>query len=224
MSRAPHRNSRSWLALGLGALSLGTGLAWMLASEWGVAPLDAFIAGSAELTGLTVGMLIVLLSVLFVAAAWMLGSRPAIGTPIVFVEVGLVVDLWTIVIFDALGLAPDDWSVATRVAVWVSGFLLFSAGVAATLASNLGASPYDQFVRVVHEKFGISMAISRLVFDGVVLVIALVIGGAWGVGTVAILILMPLALRWAIPVLHPWIHDEFTQEEDEITLGGASNR
>jgi uncharacterized membrane protein YczE len=206
MPRAPHRIRRSWLALLLGAFSLGTGLAWMLAAAWGVAPLDAFIAGASELTGLTIGTVIIVISLFFVAAAWLLGSRPGIGTPIAFVGVGVVVDVWNIVIFDALSWMPADWAVAARVVTWIVGFALFAGGVIATLASDLGANPYDQIVRVVHEKFGISLALSRLAFDGVILLGAFLIGGAWGVGTVAILVLMPIAMGSLTPRLRGWVH------------------
>ncbi len=214
MARAPHRNSRSWLALVLGAVILGTGLSWMLAADWGVAPLDAFIAGASELTGLTIGTVIILISLFFVAAAWLLGSRLGVGTPIAFVGVGVVVDLWTIGIVDVLGWEPDSWPVATRIAVWVVGFALFAGGVVATLASDLGANPYDQIVRVVHEKFHISLALSRLAFDGVILVAAFLIGGAWGAGTVAILVLMPLAMGSLTPVFRRWVHREQVVKAD----------
>lgn len=222
MPRAPHRNHRSWLALLLGALSLGTGFAWMLAAEWGVAPLDAFIVGMSELTGLTVGTVIILISLFFVAAAWLLQSRPGIGTPIAFVSVGVVVDLWNVVIFDVLGWTPADWSIAARVATWIIGFALFAGGVIATLASDLGANPYDQIVRVVHEKFGISLAFSRLAFDGVILVGAFLIGGAWGAGTVAILILMPIAMGWLTPRFRDWVHALHDDEpESPIVVEGS---
>lgn len=226
MPGKPHRNGRSWLALVLGALSLGTGLAWMLAADWGVAPLDAFIAGSSELTGLTIGTLIVIISVFFLAAAWLLGSRPGIGTPIAFVGVGVVVDLWNIVIFDALNWTPADWPIAVRIVTWVVGFGLFAGGVVATLASDLGANPYDQIVRVVHEKFGISLALSRLAFDVVILIGAFFIGGAWGVGTVAILVLMPLAMGSLTPIFRRWVHAHHSQRESDeaartSTAGGA---
>lgn len=225
MPRAPHRNRRSWIALVLGAFALGTGLAWMLAAEWGVAPLDAFIAGSSELTGLTIGTLIILISLFFVAAAWLLGSRPGIGTPIAFVGVGVVVDVWNLVIFDALAWAPAEWPVAARVVTWVIGFALFAGGVVATLASDLGANPYDQIVRVVHEKFGISLALSRLAFDAVILAGAFLIGGAWGVGTVTILILMPIAMGSLMPVFRRWVHSTHHDEADRnIPAGGATSR
>ena len=225
MPGAAHRNPRSWLALTLGAFSLGTGLAWMLAAEWGVAPLDAFIAGTSELTGLTVGTVIILISLFFVAAAWLLQSRPGIGTPIAFVGVGVVVDVWNIVIFDVGSLSPGDWSIAARVATWVVGFALFASGVVATLASDLGANPYDQIVRVVHEKFGISLALSRLAFDGVILVGAFLIGGAWGAGTVAILILMPIAMGWLTPRFRTWVHSLHDDEqENEAAVEGALDK
>jgi len=37
MGGAPHRNARSWVALIVGAIALGTGLAWMLAAIMGEA-------------------------------------------------------------------------------------------------------------------------------------------------------------------------------------------
>ena len=225
MTRGAHRNRRAWIALVVGALSLGTGLAWMLSAAWGVSPLDAFIAGSAEITGLTIGTTIVLLSLVFVVASWALGTRPGIGTPIVFVGVGVVVDVWNIVIFDALTWTPADWSVMARVALWVVGFVLFAGGIVATLASDLGANPYDQIVLVVHERFGIPLALSRLIFDAVILFAAFLIGGAWGVGTVAILILMPLALGWLTPRFRSWVHALHGEEQaSQVTAGGATGK
>lgn len=206
MRGSPHRNPRSWVALILGAFSLGTGLAWMLAAGWGVAPLDAFIAGSAELTGLTVGTLIVGVSLVFLVGSWLLGSPPGWGTPIAFVGVGLVVDAWNLLVFEFIGWAPTEWSIAMRVILWVLGFALFAGGVVGTLVSDLGANPYDQIVRAVHERFSISLWMSRLIFDAVILVIAFALGGAWGAGTVAILILMPLAMGSLTPVFRRWVH------------------
>ena len=56
----------------------------------------------------------------------------------------------------------------------------------ATLASDLGANPYDQFVRAVHERFSISIGLARLIFAAIILVIAFAFGGALGAGTVAL--------------------------------------
>ncbi|HEV8024996.1 MAG TPA: hypothetical protein VGP37_08950 [Candidatus Nanopelagicales bacterium] len=217
------RNPRSWMALIVGAFSLGTGLAWMLAAGWGVAPLDAFIAGSAEITGLTVGTLIIVMSVLFLIGSWLLGSPPGWGTPVAFIGVGAVVDAWNLVVFDLIGWSPTDWSIALRIGLWVVGFALFAGGVVATLASDLGANPYDQIVRAVHERFGISIGLSRLIFDAVILTIAFVLGGAWGAGTVAILVLMPVALGTLTPHTRRWIHrDRGVGETTDVRKAGGA--
>jgi len=217
MAGAPHRNARAWLALVLGAVSLGTGLAWMLAAGWGVAPLDAFIAGTSELTGLTVGTVIIAVSLFFLVGSWFLGSRPGWGTLIAFVGVGAVVDLWNLVVFDLLGWDPALWVIAPRIGLWTVGFALFALGVVATLASDLGANPYDQIVKAAHERFGISLWMSRLAFDGVILVFAFLLGGAWGAGTIAILVLMPMAMGSATPVVRRWVHDQ-SKTSGERTL------
>ena len=217
MAGAQHRNARAWLALVLGAVSLGTGLAWMLAAGWGVAPLDAFIAGTSELTGLTVGTVIIAVSLFFLVGSWFLGSRPGWGTLIAFVGVGAVVDLWNLVVFDLLGWDPALWVIAPRIGLWTVGFALFALGVVATLASDLGANPYDQIVKAAHERFGISLWMSRLAFDGVILVFAFLLGGAWGAGTIAILVLMPMAMGSATPVVRRWVHDQ-SKTSGERTL------
>jgi len=220
------RNPRSWLALVFGALALGSGLAWMLAAGWGVAPLDAFIAGSAEITGLTVGTLIIVISVLFLIGSWMLGSPPGWGTPVAFIGVGAVVDLWNLVVFDLVGWSPAEWSIALRIVLWIVGFALFAGGVVATLASDLGANPYDQIVRAVHERFGISLWLSRLLFDAVILAVAFALGGAWGAGTVALLVLMPVAMGSLTPLFRRWVHGEKSVPGviGEVEAGGLPAR
>jgi len=216
MAGAQHRNARAWLALVLGAVSLGTGLAWMLAAGWGVAPLDAFIAGTSELTGLTVGTVIIAVSLFFLVGSWFLGSRPGWGTLIAFVGVGAVVDLWNLVVFDLLGWDPASWVIASRIGLWMVGFALFALGVIATLASDLGANPYDQIVKAAHERFGIALWMSRLAFDGVILVFAFLLGGAWGAGTIAILVLMPVAMGSVTPIVRRWVHDQSKAPSDRM--------
>jgi uncharacterized membrane protein YczE len=216
MAGAQHRNARAWLALVLGAVSLGSGLAWMLAAGWGVAPLDAFIAGTSELTGLTVGTVIIAVSLFFLVGSWFLGSRPGWGTLIAFVGVGAVVDLWNLVVFDLLGWDPASWVIASRIGLWMVGFALFALGVIATLASDLGANPYDQIVKAAHERFGIALWMSRLAFDGVILVFAFLLGGAWGAGTIAILVLMPVAMGSVTPVVRRWVHDQSKAPSDRM--------
>lgn len=207
-TQSPHRNPRSWASLLVGALALGTGLAWMLAADWGVAPLDAFIAGMANLTGLTIGTVIILMSSLFLVGIFLLGSRPGWGTLIAFVSVGVIVDVWNLVVIELLDWSPADWSVGARVVLWMLGFALFALGVVGTLASDLGANPYDHIVRSFHERVGLPLWASRLAFDGVILVLAFLVGGAWGAGTIAILVLMPLALAVATPRVRRWVHGE----------------
>lgn len=202
----PLKNPRSWASLLLGAVALGTGLAWMLAAAWGVAPLDAFIAGLAERTGLTVGTVIIIMSSVFLVGIFLLRSRPGWGTLIAFVGVGVIVDVWNLLVFGLLDWSPDEWATVARIALWAVGFALFALGVVGTLASDLGANPYDHITRSFHERFGWPLWVSRLTFDAVILVLAFLVGGAWGAGTIAILVLMPVALAVATPRVRAWVH------------------
>lgn len=202
----PLKNPRSWASLLLGAVALGTGSAWMLAADWGVTPLDASIAGAAERTGLTVGTVIIILSIVFLIGILLLRSRPGWGTLIAFVGVGVIVDVWNLLVFDLLGWSPAEWVTIARIGLWAVGFALLAFGVIGTLASDLGANPYDHITRSFHERFGWPLWDSRLTCDAVIPILAFLVGGAWGAGTVAILVLMPLALAVATPRVRTWVH------------------
>lgn len=201
--RKPHRNARAWVANVAGTVLVGVGIGVMLLAGMGVSPLDAAFAGVARATGLTVGTVIIVASVVFVAVAWALRHPPGIGTVISFFGIGIAVDV-TMMVLSPVGLA--DGALLVRVAGWAVGLAVFAVGVVLLIGSRLGASPYDQIVQAVAARLRISMGRSRLLFDVTALVVAFLLGGAWGVGTVVLLLTMPLVLNRALPVAHRVIH------------------
>jgi len=201
----PLRNPRAWTALILGVILVGIGLGFMIDGDFGVAPPDAMFTGMSRASGLTVGTVLVLASILMVLLAWSLGVKPAIGTLISFLGIALVVDL------TRLGLAAADvteWSLAAHVALWVVGLVLFCSGILGIFAADLGTSPYDQVVRAVALRTGRSLGFGRLMVDAVALLSAILLGGSWGVGTVIILIAVPLGLNLVLPHIKRHVHPQ----------------
>lgn len=197
------RNPRAWTALVLGVVMVGIGLGFMIDADFGVAPADALFTALSRTSGLTVGTILVLASILMVIMSWALGLRPAIGTLVSFVGIAVVVDLTRVL----LGLidAPE-WSLAARIPLWIAGLILFSGGVMGIFASELGASPYDQVVRSIAYRTGRSLGFSRLMVDVVALLGAIVLGGSWGIGTVIILVAVPIALTVVLPRVRRHVH------------------
>jgi len=199
----PYRSPRAWAALLIGTVLVGVGLGLMIDANFGVVPLDSFFTGVSRQTGFSVGVVLFALCGLMVLLSWSLGLKPTIGTLITFTGIAVVVDL-TRLFGEAIG-APD-WSFGVRIAWWILGLLLFCCGVLGIFSCDLGVSPYDQLVRAIAFRTGRSLGFARIILDSISLLGAIVLGGSWGVGTVIILLVVPLVLNRILPYVKPRIH------------------
>jgi len=186
----------AWPTLIVGIILVGIGLGMMVDANFGVAPADALFTGLSRRSGLSVGTILALLSILMVAIAWGLGVRPALGTLISFVGIAVTVDITRA--FGAV-IGSPEWSTAVRAIWWVAGLLIFCAGVTGIFSAERGVSPYDLLTQAVAKRTGVSLGVARLMIDAVVLIGAITLGGSWGLGTVVILIAVPLTLNVALP-------------------------
>ena len=205
LARSPLRTPRAWVALIVGVALVGVGLAMMIDADFGVAPADALFTALSRTSGLSVGTILVIASILMVLMSWALGLKPAIGTLISFVGIAAVVDL-TRLALDVAGAA--DWALAARIPLWIVGLIFFCGGVMGIFASDLGASPYDQVVRSIAFRTGRSLGVARLIVDAIALLGAIVLGGSWGIGTVVILIVVPIALNRVLPHVKRHVHHD----------------
>lgn len=211
-ARSPYLSWRAWTAMILGTILTGIGIGLMLIAGLGVSPLDAFFAGLAGKTGFTVGVVLMAISVVFVVIAWVLGAKSGIGTIVSFLGIGIFVDI-TMALFS--GLHVSDWGLLFRSLWWLGGFGIFAVGVLGLFSSGLGASPYDQIVKAISVKFHISLGRSRLFFDAAAVIVALFLGGALGVGTVIMLLFIPLVLNKGVPIVHKVIHPPAAASETD---------
>ncbi len=205
LARSPLRTPRAWAALFIGVVLVGVGLGMMIDGGFGVAPPDALFTALSRVSGLTVGTILLLVSILMVLMSWALGLKPAIGTLISFVGIAVVVDLtrMLLAVVDA-----SDWVVGWRIVLWIIGLLLFCSGILGIFSSDLGASPYDQVVRSIAFRTGRSLGFARLAVDTIALLSAIILGGSWGIGTVIILIAIPIALNRVLPHIKRHVHHD----------------
>ena len=205
LARSPLRTPRAWAALLIGVVLVGIGLGMMIDADFGVAPADALFTALSRTSGLSVGTILVLASILMVLMSWALGLKPAIGTLISFVGIAVVVDLTRLIL---AAVEAPDWALVTRIVLWVVGLVFFCSGVMGIFSSDLGASPYDQVVRSIAFRTGRSLGFARLAVDAIALLGAIVLGGSWGIGTVIILVVVPLALNRVLPHVKRHVHHD----------------
>ena len=115
----------------LGILLLGCGIAPVLEAELGVAPWDVFHQGLADLTGLSFGLVTVLVG-LVVLLSWIpLRQRMGLGTIVNTLTLGFVINA-------GLAVIPHVESLPVRWAMLLGGIVVSAAGMALYIGAGLG--------------------------------------------------------------------------------------
>lgn len=169
----PERLARCVFGLAL----FGVGIALIVDADLGLGPWDVFHQGLSEITGLSMGLVIVIVGVLLMLFWIPLRQRPGLGTVLNALEIGVVVDLAA----PLLGVQTEP---VVRLGLLGAGLVLIAAGSGLYIGAGLGAGPRDGLMMGLAER-GVSVRSARTGIELVVLAAGIALGGAVGVGTIA---------------------------------------
>jgi uncharacterized membrane protein YczE len=159
-----------------GIVVLGFGVALIIQARLGVSPYDVLHQGLADLTGLSFGVVVVLLGLIILVAWIPLGQRFGVGTLINTLTVGFVVDAGLHLID-----APDE--LALRWPMLLVGIVVTALGMGLYIGAGLGPGPRDGLMTGVAAK-GFPLWAVRTLLELAALAIGWALGGDVGVGTV----------------------------------------
>ncbi len=171
--RLPRRVTQLLVGLAL----YGVSLALLVRGALGLAPWDVLHSGIARFVPLTLGQVIIVVSVLVLALWIPLRERPGIGTLANALLVGLAADATL-----ALLAAPD--ALVWRIVLVVGGVVLNALATALYIGSQFGRGPRDGLMTGLARRTGWSLRLVRTGLEVLVVVLGLLLGGALGVGTV----------------------------------------
>jgi uncharacterized membrane protein YczE len=197
---------RRLVQLVVGLVLFGIGISMMLQSGLGLPPWDVLHQGLTEQFGLTVGIWSIIISFLVLLCWIPLRERYGIGTVLNAIIIGVIIDVGALVIPEP----PNIWLDALMMA---GGILLIGLASGMYIGANLGPGPRDGLMTAVARR-GPSIRVTRWVMEIVVLVTGILLGGTFGVGTVAFALLIgPIVQfflpRWSIDTGRPedaWDH------------------
>lgn len=200
------RLSRRLVQLIIGLTFFGIGIGLMLRSGLGLPPWDVLHQGLAAQIGLTVGIWSILVSFVVLAFWIPLRERYGIGTLLNAIVIGVMIDVTTAVVPEA----PNTWWAAGMMLV---GILLIAVTSGMYIGANLGPGPRDGLMTAIVRR-GPSIRLTRVIMEVTVLVIGVLLGGTFGIGTILYALLMgPLVQiflpRWTIDTGRPedsWDH------------------
>ncbi|PSL02411.1 putative membrane protein YczE [Haloactinopolyspora alba] len=176
-----------------GLLLFGVGLAFMLRARLGLGPWDVLHEGLAERTGLTIGAVVVIVSVLVLVAWIPLRQRPGVGTVANAVLVGVAVDL-------SLAVLPAPDALPARVSFLALGIVLVAFATGLYIGAGLGPGPRDGLMTGLAER-GWSIRRARTVVEVAMLGVGVALGGTVGIGTVAFAVSIGPLAHVFIPLL-----------------------
>ena len=192
----------------------------LLESRLGLSPWDVLNQGIARHSPLSFGAANVAVGLAVLVLAWALGAPPGVGTVANAVLVGTFIQLLTSI--DGISrLASDPLDV--RIGLLAAGIAL----VGPASAFYIGADPRDTLMLVGALRTHRRVGVVRAALEVTALAAGIVLGGTFGVGTVAFALLVgpvvqtsfaqlarsPLAQSAPVPVVHG-VHEDDREPGD----------
>ena len=201
--RAPHPRVRGGLVARLASLVFGLfvfalAIVLLLESRLGLSPWDVLNQGIARHSPLSFGAANVVVGLAILLLAWALGGAPGLGTVANAVLVGTFIQLLTSIDGVAdLSSRPLD----ARIGLLVAGIALVGPATAFYIGADFGAGPRDTLMLVGARRTGRRVGVVRATIEASALVAGIVLGGTFGVGTVALALLVGPAVEASFALL-----------------------
>lgn len=167
----------------IGLFIFGAGDALLVASLLGNSPWTVFAQGVAVQTPLSIGAATIVTSFVLLLLWIPLGQRPGLGTILNAIVVGLAIDVVLVVL-------PEGAPLVIRAGEVLVGIALVGIGSGLYLSTVLGPGPRDGLMTGLHRRTGWSVAVVRTAIELTALVVGVLLGGRFGIGTIAFALLI----------------------------------
>jgi uncharacterized membrane protein YczE len=159
-----------------GLLVFGVSLALLIKAGLGLDPWDVFAQGFSRRTGLTIGTVTIVTSLLLLLAWIPLRQRVGLGTLANALVVGLVIDA-------GLTVLPDPPGLVGQIAYLVVAVLGSGVGSGLYIGAGWGPGARDGIMTGLAAR-GVPLSLARAAIELSALLIGWLLGGSVGIGTI----------------------------------------
>lgn len=169
--------TRRLIQLYAGLALYGASSALLVVAGLGLEPWGVLHQGLAERTGISIGVVSIIIGAIVLLLWIPLRQRPGLGTVSNVFAVGLAMD-------GTLALVPDVHGLVAQAGVMVAGIVLNGVATGLYIAARFGPGPRDGLMTGLHRRTGRSIRFVRTAIEIAVVVTGFLLGGSLGAGTV----------------------------------------
>ncbi|MER6502058.1 hypothetical protein ABT218_22365 [Streptomyces sp. NPDC001455] len=171
------RLARRLVQLYVGLALYGASSALLVRAGLGLEPWGVLHQGLSERSGLSIGVVSIVVGAVVLLLWIPIRQRPGLGTVSNVFVVGIAMD-------GTLALVPAVHGVTTRIALMAAGVVLNGVATGLYIAARFGPGPRDGLMTGLHRCTGRSIRLVRTLIEVAVVVTGFALGGSLGVGTV----------------------------------------
>lgn len=177
----------SLFVISLATILMGVGEGLLVLANLGSSPWTVFSQGISLQTGLSIGMVVAMVSVVVLLLWIPLKLRFGLGTVLNIFFIALFIDL-------TVQYLPAPETLPMRFLLMSVGLLLFGISTTFYLSCYLGAGPRDGLMVGICQKFGWKVGVVRTTLEVTVCLLGFFLGGTVGISTIA----FALCVGWII--------------------------
>ncbi|OOH89115.1 hypothetical protein BMT54_07215 [Pasteurellaceae bacterium 15-036681] len=182
-----HLKPSSLLMISFTTILMGIGEGLLVLANLGSSPWTVFSQGISLQTGLSIGVVVAIISVIVLLLWIPLKLRFGLGTVLNIFWIALFIDL-------TVQYIPVPETLLSRFTMMVVAILLFGISTTFYLSCQLGAGPRDGLMVGMCLKYGWRVGVVRTSIEVTVCVLGFLLGGTVGISTIA----FALCVGWII--------------------------
>jgi len=155
------------------------GIVLTIKANIGYGPWEVFHVGIAKQTGMSIGVVSIIIGIVIVVIVTLFNEKFGFGTLASMIVTGLLIDM--IIEVDFIPIVSD---IAFGIALLIAGLFIISLGSYFYMKTSFGVGPRDNLMVVLARKTAIPVGICRGIIELSVTIIGWLLGGMVGIGTV----------------------------------------
>lgn len=200
----------------VGLFLYGIAIAMMVRAGIGVAPWDVLTQGLNRQTGISFGLLTVIIGAVVLLLWIPIRQKPGVGTVLNVLLIGPAADV-------GLAVIPQQHEPVLQGLLFVAGLALLAVATGLYIGPRLGPGPRDGLMTGLHARTGRPIWLVRTAIEATVLLIGWLLGGNVGWGTLAVVAFIGPLVHLTIPLFALQVQPRTLGRADVCDEGPASD-